>query len=143
VAFVRNRVIHVVPTAGGEARQLVAGILPSWTAATLVNGGGAGPSGTDRAAPRATRLAFTLRVRKPVTFRFRVSEAGRVRVRVNRLVGGVPRRLVRQVGRAVRSGPVAVALGRLPSWRYRLTLRLTDAAGNVRTVTRAFTVPRA
>jgi hypothetical protein len=101
---------------------------------------GGGEQGADTTAPAlssfaSTRKSFTKRTR----FRFRLSEAARVRITIQRVTGSGSHRRYRTVARVTRTGAAGAnstvfsrRVGRrlLRAGRYRAVARATDTAGN-------------
>ena len=95
--------------------------------AVLGAGGTSPPAGLDRTAPTITKLRA-----KGRRLRFRISEAAKVTIRVERLAKGRPK-LVKRAGgkRTGRAGSNKLLLPkRLRGGRYRVTITAVDAAGN-------------
>jgi hypothetical protein len=139
----------------GTAPPVFGPVVPDAGSVPDVAGGGppppvglAGAGGADRTAPRLTGLRRSGR-----TLHVTISEPGRLRIAIDRLVGGrrgtaggrcqAPTRAnrhgrpctraiaVRTLLRTVtRAGAVSVTLPRLPAARYRLTASASDASGN-------------
>jgi plastocyanin len=104
-------------------------------------GGGGGPP-TDTQAPTITRLGLGGRGHT-LSGALYASEAGRATLTFERRVRGRYRR-VRQLARSVRAGRNPFRLRRtsrgrlLPRGRYRLSVRVRDAAGNASAVRRRY-----
>jgi hypothetical protein len=86
--------------------------------------------------PDDTRAPIVSRVRvspahphrgDPVTLTLTTDEAGRAHVVLAKICRGCPRRTV---ARSLRAGTARIPLGRLSPGTWRLTLTVTDAAGN-------------
>jgi DNA-binding beta-propeller fold protein YncE len=124
-----------VPNANGLARfsieQPGAGGNGGGTGGNGSGGGPGGPGGTptDRVKPRISRLRASVRRRVP-TFRFRLSEAAKVRVVVQRAKRRVT--VGRPLVRSARAGGNRLAFGkrRLAAGSYRVRVIATDASGN-------------
>jgi hypothetical protein len=123
---------------GTARRDIGAYELPAPAGAQQPPGGG--EQGADTTAPAlssfaSTRKSFTKRTR----FRFRLSEAARVRITIQRVTGSGSHRRYRAVARVTRTGAAGAnstafsrKVGRrlLHAGRYRAVARATDAAGN-------------
>jgi DNA-binding beta-propeller fold protein YncE len=123
-----NRSVLAVANTSALARFSIARRGAGGTAGGGAGGGGQGRS--DRTAPRMTALRATVRRGAP-TVRFRLSEAARVRVVLQR-TGRRTTNVGRTVVRRSRKGTSTIALPRrrLASGRYRVRVVATDASGN-------------
>jgi hypothetical protein len=130
-----------------QSRERLRGVPPAATPPPPADAGGAAarPAASppvvvpravaalaDRIRPRLSRIALARRrFAKRTTLRWRLSEAARITVRIDRL-SGRKRRRVRSISRRAAGGVGRLRLSarRLKPGRYRLTLTAVDAAGN-------------